>query len=421
VGSLQITANTDGQVFVDGRDRGRLPLIRPIRLRGPRHFVRIAKEGYTPFERVVDVAPGSLLAVSAELRLLTGVGVLRVEDSGGRGERDGASSTHIEATDVFIDGRRVGSVPWEGVVEPGRRLVWTRRGSQGSAPVAIVVVQGQTALARMASSELGPKVRIEVSPPTAEISLDGMPLGSRSWEGRLPVGMHHVTVAEAGYTAESKTLMEPPEPSSSLHLRFALVLDPGHARWNRRVESPAFLRGRAFLGSFGGYMGSATLRREERSDCSSACVGDSRLQGFFVGLRSGYRFAVGLAPELVGGYMAFGSELTALRGLFIGTAMSYRALPTSFLGVVLRTTVGVVSAETEAGTVRVPTQPFFVMPEIGAEAAFGGLRLGVQLGLGFFPSGGPVLVQENMAEAQARPYGSFLLWAPQLGAAYSFE
>jgi hypothetical protein len=279
VGSIQITANVDGQVIVDGRDRGRLPLIGPVRVRGPRHLIRIAKDGYAPFEMVLDVAPGALVAVNAQLRLLKGVGLLRVEDAASEG------------ADVFIDGRRVGTVPWEGVVDPGRHLVWTRRGSRGSAPVTILAIQGQTALARMASSALGPTVRIDVSPPTAEISLDGMPLGSRSWEGRLPVGLHQVSVAEAGYVAESRSLMVPPSAategqaqassrlpsvgpvhaSPSVQVRFGLILDPGHERWNRRAESPPFLRGRSFLGVFSGYTGSTSLHNSPDFGCPRAC------------------------------------------------------------------------------------------------------------------------------------------------------
>lgn len=428
VGSIQITANVDGQVVVDGRDRGRLPLVGPIRVRGPRHLIRITKDGYAPFEMVLDVASGSLAAVSAQLRLLTGVGLLRVEDSASEG------------ADVFIDGRRVGAVPWEGVVAPGRHLVWTRRANRGSAPAAILAVQGQTALARMASSALGPTVRIDVSPPTAEISLDGVPLGSRSWEGRLPVGLHQVSVVEAGYTAESRSLMIPPSASTeagasaeprprspsaadplALQLRFGLILDPGHARWNRRAENPSFLRGRSFLSVFGGYTGSTSLHNSAALGCPRECGAEPSAHGFLFGLRSGYRLGLGLAPEVAGGYMAFGSELSSLRGLFLGAGMSYRVAPADWLALLLRTNVGILSAETGDATTVVPAQPFFVMPEIGAEAVFGGLRLGLQLGLGFFPSDAPELIRENVKGGKVRPYGAFLLWAPQIGAVYSFD
>lgn len=420
VGSIQIAANVDGQVIVDGRDRGRLPLIGPIRVLGPRHVVQIAKEGYAPFEMVVDVGPGALVAVDARLRLLAGLGLLRVEAPGGGGGG---------AADVFIDGRRVGTAPWEGVIPPGKHLVWTRRGSRGSAPVAIVAVQGQTALARMAESALGPPMRIEASPSTAEISLDGTTLGSRAWEGRLPVGLHQVSVAEAGYVAEARSLMVSPSgaaeaeltPASSL--RFALALDPGHERWNRRLESAssAFLRGRSFLSAFGGYAGSAGLHGSPNLGCPSACGASPRADGFLLGLRSGYRLGMGFAPELAGGYMAFGSTLSSLRGLFIGAGMSYRAAPKKWLGLLLRTTAGVLSAETGAGTDVVPAQPFFVMPELGAEGTFGGLHVGVQLGLGFFPSESPVLLRDSAPGEKVRPYGAFLLWVPQVGAVYSFD
>jgi hypothetical protein len=413
VGSIQITANVDGQVLIDGKDRGRLPLVGPVRVLPPRHAIRITKDGYVPFEVVVDIEPGALATVNARLRLLTFVGLLRVEDSGS----DGA--------DVFVDGRRVGTAPWEGVVEPGKHLVWTRRGSRGSAPVAIVAIQGQTALARIASSALGPPVQIEASPSTAQIAIDGIALGSRSWEGRLPVGLHQVAIAEDGYVNESRSLMVPPsgiaEPSASLKLNFALALDPGHPRWNRRAEGPAFLKGRSFLGVFGGYAGSASLHESGALGCPKDCSAKPKAHGFLVGLRSGYRLGIGLSPELAGGYMSFGSTLSSLRGLFVGAGVSYRVAPVAFLGFLLRTTVGLLAAETGDEVGVVPAQPFFVMPEIGAETVFGGLHVGMQLGLGFFPSDGPKLDRSDAAGGSVRPYGSFVLWAPQVGAYYSFE
>jgi hypothetical protein len=321
------------------------------------------------------------------------------------------------------------------VATPGKHLVWTRRGNRGSAPVAMVAVQGQTALARMAESALGPPVRIEVSPSTAEISIDGIALGPRAWEGRLPVGLHQVSAAEAGYVAASRSLLitsasvgedalfpaASPAASPASSLRFALQIDPGHERWNRRADAPAFLRGRSFLGAFGGYAGSAGLHGSASLGCPGACGAEPAAHGFLVGLRSGYRLGIGLAPELAGGYMAFGSALSSLHGLFIGAGMSYRVAPVAWLGLMLRTTAGLLAAETGAGADVVPAQPFFVMPEIGAEAAFGGLRVGLQLGLGFFPSEAPVIAREAAPGGKVRPYGPFLLWAPQIAAIYSFD
>lgn len=413
VGSLKASANVDAEVIIDGKDRGRLPLVGPARVMPGQHVIRVIKDGYAPFETVVDVAAGALINIAAELRLLTGIGLLRVEDLGSEG------------AEVFVDGRRMGAAPWEGVVSPGKHLVWTRRGGRGSAPAAIVAVEGQTALARLASSALGPPVRLEVSPPTAVLMVDGTDLGAHAWEGRLPVGLHQISAAEPGYAAEARPLMVSPSRGDEVEahlLRLTLALDPSHPRWNRRAESPAFLKGSAFIAAFGGYAGSASLHGVSALGCPPACRATPAAHGFLAGMRSGYRLRIGLAPELTGGYMAFGEAGgSVLRGVFVAAGVSYRIEPTPSIGLILRTTAGVLSAETGNDRGVVPAQPFFVMPEIGADAAFWGLRVGLGLGLGFFPSDGPPSARGDAEVTTFRPYRSFVLWSPQLGASYSFD
>src|SRR6185503_10911915 len=63
VGSIEITANVDGAVIVDGRPRGKLPLTRPIRVLAGSHRIRILKDGYATAERTVEVQLGATVRV----------------------------------------------------------------------------------------------------------------------------------------------------------------------------------------------------------------------------------------------------------------------------------------------------------------------------------------------------------------------
>jgi hypothetical protein len=150
--------------------------------------------------------------------------------------------------------------------------------------------------------------------------------------------------------------------------------------------------------------------------CKSAC--DPAAIGGFGGVRGGYRLGFGLAPEVAGGYMAVGSTLSSLRGLFFGLGISYRVAPVRWLGFLVRVTAGLLGAQTGQGKAVVPSNPTFVMPEIGAEAAFGGLRVGIGIGMGIFPTIAPDV---DIPSAKLTPYGRFLLVVPQAAVGYSFQ
>ena len=71
VGSLAITgAETGANVIVDGRERGVLPLPSPIELSVGSRLVRVSKEGFSPFERRVEIASGQASALDVRLEPL---------------------------------------------------------------------------------------------------------------------------------------------------------------------------------------------------------------------------------------------------------------------------------------------------------------------------------------------------------------
>lgn len=68
VGSLELSANVDAEVVVDGRARGKLPIEAPIRVTEGEHVLRLWKSGHETFERKVDVAAGAIVSIDARLK-----------------------------------------------------------------------------------------------------------------------------------------------------------------------------------------------------------------------------------------------------------------------------------------------------------------------------------------------------------------
>ena len=89
----------DATVLVDGTERGKTPLGKPVRVSAGSRFVRVIKEGYVPFEQRVDVAGRTNVVVNAKLGALLRGGRLRVTEDAGT------------AVDVLVDGVVVGKSP----------------------------------------------------------------------------------------------------------------------------------------------------------------------------------------------------------------------------------------------------------------------------------------------------------------------
>jgi hypothetical protein len=468
VGAIRLSASVDGLVVIDGRARGSLPFSAPVRVLGGPHTLRIFKDGYIAYEARVDVAIGATIAVDARLAPLAGAGLLRVADPGSEG------------FEVFVDGSTVGRVPWEGTLGLGRHLVWIQKKNRGSAPSSVAVLEGQTALAQLPVADLGPPLRIAVTPPTAGISLDGVALGIGSWAGRLPVGGHRVVVSEEGYRSRAITLVVQNKSLADERVQVDLAIDPESPRW------PHPSRGRPFVSLFGGYFGGMSLHSDAEQGCPARCFTVPSVLGGLAGARVGFRFNRGLAPEIAVGVATVGLDLQRseqstftsrqavttvavsyrledrlrLNGPFVATGGSAWIPLRPDVGFLARASVGVLfahisdpitgdaSASGEKAPVIVSSRdetlkkPIgFFLPELGAEARLGSLRVGFTVGAAFFPALGPRFTHENTGvnprcEA-ARPtavgcapithllqgeqaFSSFVLWSPQVSMGYVF-
>jgi hypothetical protein len=468
VGSLDISANVEGALVIDGRARGKLPLTTPVRLLAGTHVVRVLKDGYATYEGNATVVVGETVKVDAKLKPLAEAGQLRVEDPPNEG------------AEVYVDRVAVGQAPWEGTLGPGKHLVWTLKRDVGSAPTLAVVVQGQTALVRVRSSALGPATRIEVAPPTADVILDTVPLGAGRWEGRLPQGPHSVVANEPGYRSKTTPFVVLASDAAPVALKVALEIDPNHPRWPKTAKASGELRAEAFGGPALGSLGS-----DPEAKCPDACTGSSRAGGLIAGLRGAYRFRIGLSLELGGGVMLLQSTFARtasstysvepntytatyelhheihVDGPFVEGGLSqhlalgrrFGLLGRAAFGALLASARDPVRATASTGGESVPATieksgdsargvAAYVRPEVGGDVRFGRLQLGLSLSLAYFLTDGPSLpngaikvpitgctpanpgdvhcAKDAPLTANEHPWTRALLWMPQLTAGYTF-
>ncbi len=403
VANLEVTSNVEGTLFVDGRPRGRLPRTTPVRVLAGERRIRVTKDGYAPFERRVASEVGATSRLDAILAPLRGVGILRMEDETNAG------------ADVYVDGHRVGQIPHEGPLAPGRHVVWTRRDDWGSTPSAVVIAEGQTTLARVASARLGATIELVSRPPSARLFVNETEVGTRRWQGRLPVGEHRVHAEEEGYRAHHATISVPPEGPP-----IRVVLEPAVDRHHPRWPKPA--PGAIVLGGFAGWAFGPTLGADAETSCPERCDGNPFVSGWALGARAGYEWTWRGAVELTLGYASVGTRFRAdstttftdqgqphdgryrldhdleVQGVLVAGGVSHRVPLAPRFAVAGRVAVGVLVATSSdpidgtltAGgeTARVATSSNretrsavpVALPEVGAELSLGRVRVGLGLG-----------------------------------------
>lgn len=412
VANLDVSANVDGAIIIDGRQRGKLPLAGTLRLLAGSHVVRIVKDGYRTYETTVEIKAGERAHVDAKLEPLAEAGQLRIEDPSNVG------------ADVFVDGALVGKAPWEGTLGPGAHAVWSVAGDSGSAPTRVVVLQGQTALVRLKSGPLGPAPRITVRPDTAAILLGGVSVGTGTFTMRLPVGEYTVEAREPGYFPLTEKLTVDAEGPS--HMDVDLTVDPSDPRWPKPVVREI---GHLWVGAFGGLAWGPTFGSAAEAGCPSLCSGTPGVFGGAVGARAGFRFQFDTSIELSAGYLAMGLSSQRTRtdvfptnapaytvhytldddiryaGALLAVGASQKIRLRRWLYLVPRASIGVFLANVRnpvtgtastTGSESVPVQiqgagntvsatRAVIAPEIGAMVPWSGFELGLGLQVAFLP------------------------------------
>jgi hypothetical protein len=281
VGTLQANGGEAGAVIaIDGRERGTLPLSKPLRVSAGSHVVRVFKSGYAPFEKSVEIVGGQNLALSVSLQALAQSGRLAVTEQSGK------------PAQVVIDNVVVGQTPWEGTVAVGDHAVVLRgEGDLATQPAVAKVRLNESTPLGLALEPLTSTLRVEPTPVNALVIIDGVPVGRGIWEGRLRAGGHKLEVVEEGFfpttlsisIANAARSVEKPN----------LERDTNSPLWKTSAPSRFVIEakaGGAFGPSFGG----------------DVTGGDGASSGLVVGALGraslGYELGVGLGFSVDAGY-----------------------------------------------------------------------------------------------------------------------
>jgi hypothetical protein len=308
LGSVDVSGEVGGMLFVDGHPRGTLPLVAAVHVMPGRHVVRVLREGWEPFESTVDVAKGQTVPVDVKQKPLAHAGRLRIV------------SDNAEGAELLLDGAPLGPVPWEGTLAPGRHLFSIRKGDVGTGPIVANVIEGQTVTAPAHAVPVVNEVRVAAEPPSADVSVDGVDVGKGRWRGALPVGSHVFEAREIGYA--TVRMARDVSPSTSPDVALGLRIDPTHPRW----AIPGRANGVFRLDVVGAFAMAPSFNGDAESACGgTACPRAPLGTGGLVGVRGGYTFLTGTFVELATGY------LSVQRGLdrTIGDSFTIRATSTN--------------------------------------------------------------------------------------------
>ena len=361
-GTVVVQANVEGAtVVIDGRDRGKTPLAAPVIVAAGTHVVRIAKEGFLPYEAKPVVAGKASVTVVATLRTLAASGRIRVVEEGGK------------VVDVVIDGALVGKTPFEGTLPPGNHAIALRGEARlGTQPALAKVLVDQTTVLRLAVESLGGDARIEPEPAGATVAIDGVPVGQGAWDGPLRLGPHKLDVAAEGYFGATQSV----EVIAGKKAELKIVLE-------RDESSPLWAKGRRHLFSvalFGGLAVGKSLGGDFEKCSAGECTAHSLPIGLTAGLRAAYELAPALSIELDFGYASFKGQVsrhTTLEGdagvrvaadltdsfrasgplLGLGVAFAFVRKPVRLSAALEGGVVFAKVREARAGTVTVDTAP----------------------------------------------------------------
>lgn len=255
------------RVYVDNEDIGEAPVVRY--LPAGTHVIRVSADGFDPFVRRVEIAPGTTLEVAAQLIAGAGTVEFLVQPSGAKLVINGADPVPTpvrlrdlapgdyrykvtapghepeEGTFTFAKGRNllfnVRLKSTAGLLEvkstPAPARIWLDDQSVGESPLALEGVAPGEHVVRLELAEYATVFRrfdnsdnskgdIVVSMPTdgASLAIDtGQPAGEVRLEGhlmgqgvsvRIPElerGRYHVSVSAPGYQTVEETIDLPPK------------------------------------------------------------------------------------------------------------------------------------------------------------------------------------------------------------------
>lgn len=191
-GTLLVTADVPGEVFVDGARKDTAPAVIPGLPPGE-HVVEVRREGASPWRQTVVIVAGQQAKVNAVLAGAAAGGGLRVV----------SSEPNVL---VFVDGEEKGRAPVSVPdIKPGQHLIEGRKPQFKPFEQTIEIVPGKQALVQlkmeMGSESYGKAVlKVQSTVPDAEVFLDGSTMGKAPIDRHdLEAGKHYLIVRKDGY------------------------------------------------------------------------------------------------------------------------------------------------------------------------------------------------------------------------------
>lgn len=191
-GSLLVTSDQGGDVFVDGTRRDAAPAIVNGLTPGD-HIVEVRLVGAPPWRQSVTVVAGQQAKVAASMGPSTSSGSLRII----------AADADVE---VFLDGESKGKAPVDlKEVKAGQHLIEGRKPRFKPQEQTVRIAAGEQQLIRL---KLDPApedrargiLKIQSTVPDAEVFLDGSSVGKAPMDRRdLDPGKHYIVVRKDGY------------------------------------------------------------------------------------------------------------------------------------------------------------------------------------------------------------------------------
>lgn len=195
-GTLLVTADGPGEVYVDGARRDLAPAL-VTGLAPGEHVVEVRREGALPWRQSIAIAPGQQAKVSANLGGAAPTGESGPDDRG-------KTSLRVQATvpdaEVFLDGATLGKAPIDRHdLAAGKHDLIVRKDGYEELRREVYLFQGQP-VALVADLRNVGKVRFLSSPQGAEVSIDGEPIGTTPIErDDISAGEHVIVFKLNGY------------------------------------------------------------------------------------------------------------------------------------------------------------------------------------------------------------------------------
>lgn len=207
-GTVKVTVGEPGaRVTIGEREVGTTPLAKPVRLNIGSYKVTVAKAGFNPISRQVELHGGDELVVDGTLTRESQTGKVAVTAEG-----------EVAGAKLYVDGNEVSAtLPWEGELPPGSHELEARSETAGSEKRRIEVTKGTRLEIALKLEARIARVVVEAGRADARILIDGKLVGTGAWEGTLAPGKHELLVEADGYESVHRVIL--PRAGDSLAVR----------------------------------------------------------------------------------------------------------------------------------------------------------------------------------------------------------